>query len=169
MENASNPTAFSDDSARNARIAEYPVAAANNSFTNGLNLGGANAVGIGINMSATVPFPVVGTPEQFTLLDQDEDIRVGQRSQSIGGLPFVSRVGDQEFTWDRSQPSYTPKGAASSGGTEGDLPAAAIYTGTLPTNDEKEAAQLAGASIDGVISKTGNASLATLAGWAPTA
>jgi hypothetical protein len=163
--NASNPTAFSDDSARAARIAEVAEA----SFVNGQNLGGSNSMGIGINMSAVTPFPVVGTPEQFTLLDQDEEIRVGQRSQSIGGLPFVPRTGDQEFTWDRTQPLYSITGAASSGGTEGDLPAAAIYTGTNPTNDEKAAAQLAGESIDGTIVKLGNASLPDLDGWLPTA
>ena len=145
--NASNPTVFSDDSARGLREGELPLA----SFVNGMNLGGSNSMGIGINMSAVTPFPVVGTPEQFTLLDQDGDIRVGQRSQSIGGYPY-------------NPASNYP----SSGGTEGDLPAASIYTGTNPTNDQKAAAQAIGDSIDGTIVKLGNASLPDLDGWVPT-
>jgi hypothetical protein len=148
MENMSNPTAFSDDSARGLREAEVVDA----SFVNGMNLGGSNSMGVGINMSAVTPFPVVGTPEQFTLLDQDGDIRVGQRSQSIGGYPYAD-----------------PADYPSSGGTEGDLPAASIYTGTNPTNDEKAAAALIGDSIDGTIVKLGNASLPDLDGWLPTA
>ncbi len=144
----SNPTAFTDDAARTSREAE--VVGAN--FVNGANLAGSCAVGIGINVSKATPFPVVGTPEQFTLLDQDGDVRVGQRSQFIGGSPFNPAA------------NYP-----SSGGEEGDLPAAAIYVGETPTNAAKAIAQAGGTSIDGTLTKLGNASLPDLDGWLPTA
>ena len=125
-----DPTVFSDDAARAARAPEVPQA----SFVNGTNLAASNASGIGINIGGGA---VVGTPEQFTLLDQDGDARVGQRSQHIGGSGLGS-------------------------GTEGDLPAASIYTGTLPN----QAAKDADPALDGTVIKTGNASLADLAiGW----
>jgi hypothetical protein len=137
-----NPTAFTDDSARGLRSGEVP----NADFVNGMNLGGSNACGIGINAEEGA---VVGTPEQFTLLDQDGDIRVGQRSQFIGGYPYVPNA------------DYP-----SSGGMEGDLPAAAIYIGSTPT----QAAKDADPALDGTLTKLGNASLETLeAGWVATA
>ena len=72
------PTAFIDDVAVAARAAEVP----NASFIQGMGLGGSNACGIGINMEGGA---VVGTPEQFTLLDQHGNARTGQISQHIGG------------------------------------------------------------------------------------
>lgn len=126
-------TFFMDDSSRAAREAEVPAA----NFDAGMNLGGSNACGIGINMDGG---EVVGTPEQFTLLDQFGDIRVGQRSQHIGGS------------------GYTPPSAyPSSGGQEGTLPAASIYTANNnPSGD------------GGVVVVLGVAALETLGvGWIP--
>ena len=143
-----DPTYFTDDAARIARGPEVPLA----NFVNGTNMAASNASGIGINIGGGA---VVGTPEQFTLLDQDQEIRVGQRSQSIGGWPYVKR------TAGTGQVPYP-----SSGGTEGDLPAASIYTGTLPT----QAAKDANSALKGTVIKTGNASLAALAtGWLASA
>jgi hypothetical protein len=153
-----NPTYFRDDVAIAARAAEV----INANFTNGMNNGGSNAPGIGINMTGIA---VVGTPEQFTLLDQREVARVAQISQSIGGHPFVPRTGDQEFTWDESQLLFSVSGAASSGGTEGVLPEAAIGTGTNATQIEKDAARAAnGDSVDGSVVQVGSAQLVDLAG-----
>ncbi|GAG10377.1 unnamed protein product [marine sediment metagenome] len=73
-----NPTFFLNATSVAARAAEVPAA----DFDNGMNLGGSNAPGVGINMAGGA---VVGTPEQFTLLDQHGAIRVPQDSQHIGG------------------------------------------------------------------------------------
>ena len=150
-------TYFQDDAAVSAREAEVPEA----SFDNGMNMGGSNSMGQGINM---LEGEVVGTPEQFTLLDQFENARAAQISQSIGGLPSVPRTGNQQFTWDRSQALYSANGAASSGGTEGTLPDAVIRFGDAPDQAAKDAAD--DPSIDGTIIFVGDASLLTLgAGW----
>ena len=103
MANDSDPTYFMDDAAKILRIAEVPLA----SFGNGMNAAGSNAAGIGVNMDAGA---VVGTPEQFTLLDQFGNVRQSQRSQHIGGNGYSA--------------------AGTSDGSAGTLPAAVIYTGT---------------------------------------
>lgn len=103
MANDSNPTYFMDDATKALRIAEVPLA----SFDSGMNAGGSNAVGIGINMTGGA---VVGTPEQFTLLDQFDKVRVSQRSQHLGGNGYSA--------------------AGTSNGSAGTLPAAVIYAGT---------------------------------------
>lgn len=72
---ASLPTSFRDDSL--VRSAEVPSA----SWSNGMNWGGSNAPGIGINM---LQGAIVGTPEQFTLADQFGDARTPQVSAQIG-------------------------------------------------------------------------------------
>ncbi len=72
------PTYFIDDVAKSTRSGEVPLA----SFEDGMNYGGSCACGIGINMNEGA---VVGTPEQFTLLDQFENARAAQISQHIGG------------------------------------------------------------------------------------
>ncbi len=151
---ASEATYFIDDIAQTAREAEVTAA----DFDNGMNLGASNACGIGINMNEGA---IVGTPEQFTLLDQNGLARAGQISQHISGLGSVPRTGDQEFTWDRSQPLYTPAGAASSGGQVGTLPDSTVRFGDAPTQAAKDAAE---PSIDGTIIPIGNATLTTLAG-----
>lgn len=132
------PTYFIDDVARTAREAEVTAA----DFDNGMNLGGSNACGIGINMNEGA---VVGTPEQFTLLDQFENARAAQISQHIGG-EGLTLVAD----WP------------SSGGQEGTLPDAVIRFGTLPT----QAAKDADTAVDGTIIPVGNSTLTTIeAGW----
>jgi hypothetical protein len=69
---------FVDDAAVIARSADVPDA----SFVNGCNRPASNACGIGIGVDQG---SVVGTPEQFTLLDQREIARTTQISQCIGG------------------------------------------------------------------------------------
>jgi hypothetical protein len=134
----SDPTYFQDDAAVAARAAEV----VNASFVNGMNMGGSCACGIGINMDGGA---VVGTPEQFTLLDQHGDARTAQISQSLGGYPYAD-----------------PADYPLSGGTEGTAPDAVIQTGTLPT----QAAKDADSALKGTVIPVGNATLASLAaGW----
>ncbi len=126
------PTIYQDSVAVAARASEVPLA----SFANGMNLGGSCAPGLGINMEEG---EIVGTPEQFTLLDQDEAIRVPQVGQQLGG----SALGD---------------------GVEGKgtLP---ILTGENPT----QAAKDADPDLDGTLILDGTANLQTLAvGWVAT-
>lgn len=137
------PTVFQDDAAQTARALEVTAA----SFVNGMNLGGSCAPGIGINMNEGA---IVGTPEQFTLLNQSGAARVPQTSQSIGGFPFVDRVADA-VPWPGS------------GGTEGTAPDGSVRFGTNPTNAAKAAAD---PSIDGTIVPIANSVLNSLAeGW----
>ena len=139
------PTVFIDDAAVAARSAEVPAA----SFANGMNLGGSNAAGVGINMNEGA---VVGEPQQFTLLDQGNLAdgftpapRVPQTSQHIGGYPYVAAV------------AYP-----SSGGVSGVLPEASIRFGTTPTNAAKEADP----ALDGTLTPIANSVLNSLAeGW----
>lgn len=63
------------------RKQEVPAA----TFTDGMNLGASCAPGIGINMLAG---SVVGSPAQFTLIDQHLATRTPQNSQYIGGTGF---------------------------------------------------------------------------------
>ena len=69
------PTFFQDDSL--LRTGEVTSA----SWVNGMNAGASNAPGVGINM---LQGAIVGTPAQFTLLDQNGDARVPQISAQIG-------------------------------------------------------------------------------------
>jgi hypothetical protein len=119
-----SPTYFNDDAAIALRVVEVPLA----SFVNGMNLGGSCAPGIGINIDGGA---VVGTPEQFTLLDQRELARTTQRSQSIGGFPYVPAV------------DYP-----SSGGQEGYLPDSVIYVADPSVNGDGSAANIGNASLD---------------------
>ena len=129
-------TYFVDDAAKAAREAENTGA----DFDNGMNNGGSCAAGIGINM---LEGAVVGTPEQFTLLDQFGNARAAQISQSIGGYPYTD-----------------PANYPSSDGTEGTLPDSVIRYGDAPT----QAAKDADPTLDGTIIPVGNATLTTLAG-----
>lgn len=99
-------TYFIDDTAVTARELEVTAAA----FDNGMNLGGSNAPGIGINMNEGA---IDGRRSQFTLLDQHGDARVPQPSQHLGG----SGLGD---------------------GSIGTLPDAAVRFGTSPTEAAKD-------------------------------
>ena len=62
------------------RSSEVPDA----SWTSGCNVPGLNAPGIGINIGGGA---IVGTPEQFTLLDQNGDARNPQKSGGVGMEP----------------------------------------------------------------------------------
>lgn len=159
------PTAFVDTAAVAAMAARVPAA----SVDTGMNAGASNGPGVGIStenpdlqeslqpgtdgnaLSATGP---------WTLLDQHGDARVAQIGQVIGGPGSVSRVGNQPFTWDKSQVLYSDSGAASSGGQEGTLPDSIIRMGTNPANVDGQP------DNDAPIVYTGDAHLVTLeAGW----
>ena len=145
----SEPTFLQDDAAVTARALEVVGA----SFDNGMNLGASCAPGIGINM---LKGAVVGTPEQFTLLDQGNlangftpTARDPQTSQCIGGLPYVNRA---TVPWPGS------------GGVEGVLPEASIRYGD---NDSPSYAAIAAdGELSGTITPIANCDLLSLAaGW----
>ena len=69
---------FIDNDARAVRVAEVPDA----SFVDGMNNGSCQP---GVGITGDVP-NLVGTPEQFTLLDQNAATRTPQLGQSIGGV-----------------------------------------------------------------------------------
>ena len=85
-----NPTYFVDAQAVAARKAEASQSIPDSSWDTGLNAGGSCANGLGVNEGEG---SVVGTPEQFTLLDQEEDQRTPQNSQLIGGTADPLDVG----------------------------------------------------------------------------
>ena len=72
------PTFYIEDATVTVRAAEVPDA----SFANGLNMGGSCAPAIGVAIGET---DLVGSDDQFTLLDQREAARNPQTSQHIGG------------------------------------------------------------------------------------
>ena len=72
------PATFIDVTARATRTGEVSGA----SFLNGMNNSSCQP-GIGISNG---PTDLVGTPEQFTLLDQNAAARTPQDGQSIGGV-----------------------------------------------------------------------------------
>ena len=74
----SQPATFIDVDARAVRPAEVPAA----SFVNGMNNASCQP-GIGISGG---PTDLEGSPEQFTLLDQNGDARTPQLGQSLGGV-----------------------------------------------------------------------------------
>jgi hypothetical protein len=127
------PTYFIEDVTVTAREAEVTAA----SFSNGMNLGGSCAPGIGINMNEGA---VVGEPQQFTLLDQhgaNGTARTAQIGQHIGG-DGLTLITD----WPGS------------GGDIGTLPDGVIRFGTPSVEG------------DGEVTPIGNCTLATLAaGW----
>ena len=134
-------TFFTDSVALAVRPAEVPEA----SFVNGMNAGGSCAPGVGINIAGG---EIIGTPEQFTLLDQDGDIRVPQVSQSLGGEAL------------NSEANYPLSGGVEGKGVD------PVLTGTTQTDAAKEGDP----ALDGVPVITGDANLQTLlAGWVDTA
>lgn len=160
-------TFFQDDSAVTSRTAEETNDDAN--WSNGMNHSASNAPGVGINQGGGA---VVGTPEQFTLLDQGRPVESGesqtptareaQLSQVIGGTGFVPRTGNVATTWDKSQALYTDSGAASSGGEAGALPEDVIQFGTLPANIDGQPDP----DESGAVIPVGNSTLSDLAvGW----
>ena len=74
----SQAATFIDVTARATRVSQVPDA----SFLNGMNNGSCQP-GIGITNG---PTNLVGTPEQFTLLDQNAATRTPQQGQSLGGV-----------------------------------------------------------------------------------
>jgi hypothetical protein len=89
-----NPTFYIDTSAVAARTSEVPDA----SFINGMNAGGSNACGVGVNADEGA---VVGTPAQFTLLDQAGAARTPQLSSILGSLiPSALFIGTNSATGD---------------------------------------------------------------------
>jgi hypothetical protein len=77
------PSYFLDDSVVAFRKLEVQDSSPSVDFAGGMNAGGSNSCGIGINEN--VP-DLVGTPQQFTLDDQKEQPRTPQDSQAIGGI-----------------------------------------------------------------------------------
>ncbi len=69
---------FIDNTARATRVAEVPEA----SFVDGMN-NSSSQPGVGITGDVT---DLVGSDEQFTLLDQNGATRTPQLGQSIGGV-----------------------------------------------------------------------------------
>ena len=92
-----NPTYFVDDVAVAARKAEANQSIPVGSWLTGLNAGGSCANGIGVNQGEGA---VVGTPEQFTLLDQAAAARTPQDSQLIGGVIEPLDVGTNAANGD---------------------------------------------------------------------
>ena len=90
-----NPTYFIDGVAVIARKAEVNQSIPTASWDTGLNAGGSCANGIGVNEGEGT---VVGTTEQFTLLDQAGDARTPQNSQIIGGVAEPLDVGTNAAT-----------------------------------------------------------------------
>lgn len=126
-----NPTVFVDVDAAAARAIEVPAA----SFTNGCNGPASTGGGIGINMAGG---EVVGTPNQFTLLDQNGLARVAQISQSIGLEP-------NQFIITGTSPTQAEKDADPS--LEGTL--SLLGAASLITLPEGWVALLEGLWLDG--------------------
>jgi hypothetical protein len=91
------PTYYTDAAAITARSAEVP----NADFTTGVNTAASNACGIGINIGGG---EVVGTPAQFTLLDQAEAARTPQTSQILGEDTAAIKAGAPSISGDGSVP-----------------------------------------------------------------
>ncbi len=119
----------------NARTLEVPDA----NWFSGVEAGSLNAPGIGVNMGGGA---VIGTPEQFTLLDQFGTARVAQASSCLGAEGLTAST---DWPGSGGQPKYGP-------------------------GIEIESCTPADSSGDGTITVTGTANLQTLgAGWVPTA
>lgn len=91
------PTYYTNAAAVTARSSEVPDA----DFANGANAAGSNACGIGVNIGGG---EVVGTPEQFTLLDQAEAARTPQTSQILGEDATALKAGAPSGNGDGSVP-----------------------------------------------------------------
>jgi hypothetical protein len=140
----SSPSTFRDTASIASRKAEANQIIPDLSWSNGMN-NGLCAPGIGVALGQP---NAAGTPNQFTLLDQDGDIRVPQVSQSIGGVGFADAA------------NYPSSGGAKGAGTE-------FIIGVInPT----QAAKDADSDLRGSITVDGTANLQTLAaGWVKTA
>jgi hypothetical protein len=156
------PNTFRDTTAIAARELEDVDA----NFDNGMN-NGACMPGIGVAFGQP---DLDGEPQSWTLLDQHGpagEVRVPQVSQLIGGGGYVQRTGNVPTTWDTSQALYTPGGAASSGGVEGDGKAETQYI--VAVTNPTQAAVDGDPALDGTVVVAGTANLQTLAvGWTHT-
>lgn len=80
----SSPTFFLGATAVASRETEVPDA----SWDTGMNYGGSNAPGVGINLTDPAT-PIVDEPQQFTELDQDGDPRTPQVSGHLSHAGWV--------------------------------------------------------------------------------
>jgi hypothetical protein len=136
---------FRDTTAIAARTAEETNPDV--SWVNGMNNAGCDP-GIGVAFGQP---DAEGSDEQFTLLDQDGDIRVPQVSQLLGGAGFVDRT-VATGNWD------------SSGGVEGNGKAQAEYI--IAAGNPTQATKDGDPALDGTVTVLGTANLQTLAvGW----
>jgi hypothetical protein len=113
---ANLPTTVAKDAAITPRALEVPAA----DFTNGCNIAAECAPGFGI---ATDNAGLEKSLPNWTLLDQDGDVRDPQHSQHLGGAGYVNR---SSVPW------------SSSGGAEGkgtDI----LDCATMPTQAAKDA------------------------------
>ena len=101
-----------------ARTVEYPP---ETDWDTGANRAASNACGIGIGEGADL----VGTPDQFTLLDQNGAARTPQLSQSIGGIP----AGDGSDQPPNPLVDEIRLGTVAAGGTGG-----TVYVGNATLN-----------------------------------
>jgi len=142
----------------------------NAQWYNGVNPGAGKNIGIGINVDGGALPSVTGANSvgmNWTLLDQglDDSLpsspRTPQGSDPIGCSANVSRTGNVETTWDVSQPSYTPAGAASSGGSSPVF----SYFGSIGVGSNPDNAE--GSPVEGAAPiDIGEATLAALVdGW----
>ena len=91
------PTYYTDSAAITERITEVP----NADFATGANVAASNACGIGINIGGG---EVVGTPAQFTFLDQAEAARPPQTSQILGEDTAAIKAGAPSANGDGAVP-----------------------------------------------------------------
>lgn len=157
------PNAFQGGPQARARVP-------NAQWYNGVNPGAGKNIGIGINIGGGKLPDVTGANSvgmNWTLLDQGlQDTvppraRVPQGACPLGCSADVVRVGNTTTTWDVSQPSYTPAGAASSGG----LPPVFAYFGSIGVGSNPN--NVGGFPVEGAAPiDIGEATLATLIdGW----
>jgi hypothetical protein len=144
----------------------------NAQWYNGVNPGAGKNIGIGINIGGGALPEITGENSigyNWTLKQQVYNFlapsqlipRTPQGACPIGCYANVSRTGDVETTWDVSQPSYTPAGAASSGGDSSIF----SYFGSIGVGSNPDNAE--GSPVEGAAPiDIGEATLATLVdGW----
>jgi len=89
----SDPSYYLDGTLVTARESEVTAA----SFANGANAAASCSPGIGIGEDVAA---VAGTPEQFTLADQDEAARTPQNGQHIGETATPINIGTVDADGD---------------------------------------------------------------------
>ena len=148
------------------------------SFENGANANAGNNSGLGINIGGGSLPEITGENNigsNWTLKQQMNSftsgftlptLRTPQGACPIGCSANVARTGDVATTWDTSQPSYSPNGAANSGGLSNLFSEfSPISTGTNQANESDGTP-----AYDSTPVNTGSAYLNTLQeGWVTTA